>query len=128
MLKTSPEGWQWKNDNVAITVQWKLCEKFNLEKSEKQNLHNPQSVSVNVNQMLIWDMNIQCDNIIVERRRDIVIINKIEKTATITDVARPGDKIIIDKEKENIENFQNVKREIQRLWILGVLKRTLRNM
>ena len=105
-----------------------MCEKFNLEKSEKQNLHNPQSVSVNVNQMLIWDMNIQCDNIIVERRRDIVIINKIEKTATITDVARPGDKIIIDKEKENIENFQNVKREIQRLWILGVLKRTLRNM
>ena len=115
---------------MAMLLEWllELCEKFNPEKSEKSNLHSPQSVSVNVNQMLIWDMNIQCDNIIAERRRDIVIINKIEKTATIIDVARPGDKIIIDKEKENIEKFQNLKREIQRLWILGVLKRTLRNM
>ena len=30
-------------------------------------------------------MNIQCDNIIVERRQDIAIVNKMEKTAIITD-------------------------------------------
>ena len=35
-------------------------------------------------------MNIQCDNVIVERRPDIVILNKMEKTATIIDVALPG--------------------------------------
>ena len=47
-------------------------------------------------------MNIQCDNVIVERRPDIVTVNKMEKTEIIIDVAIPGDKRIFDKEKEKI--------------------------
>ena len=46
--------------------------------------------------------NIQCDNITVERRPDIVIVNKTEKTVIIIDLAIPGDKVIIDKENEKI--------------------------
>ena len=99
-------------------VHWKLCEKLNLEKSKKWYLHNPQTVSENVNHKLIWDMNTQCDRIIVERRPDIVIGNKMEKTAIVTDVAIPVDKRIIDKQTEKIEKYQNLKREIQRLWNL----------
>ena len=48
-------------------------------------------------------MNIQCDNVIVERRPDIVIVDKTEKTAIIIDAAIPGDRRIIDKEKEKTE-------------------------
>ena len=110
-----------RHDNVARMVHWKLCQEFSLEKSEKWYLHNPQTVSENVNHKLIWDMNIQCDNIIVERRPDIFIVNKMEKTAIdidIIDIAVPRDKRIIDKEKQNIEKYQNLKREIQRLWNL----------
>ena len=54
------------------------------------------------------------------------------------DVAIPGDKRMINKEKEKIEKCQNLKREINRLWnlkkidaipgLLGVLQRTSRNM
>ena len=95
-----------------------LCDKFNFEESEKWYLHNPQTVSENVNHSLIWDMNIQCDNVIVERKPDIVIVNKMEKTAFIIDVPIPGDKRITDKEKEKIEKYQNIKREILRLWHL----------
>ena len=36
---------------------------------------------------------------------DIVIVNKIEKTAIIIDVTIPGDKRIIGKEKEKIEKY-----------------------
>ena len=61
-------------------------------------------------------MNVQCDNVIVEWRPDIVIVNKMEKTTIIIDVAIPRDKRIIDKEKEKIEKYQNLKREILRLW------------
>ena len=50
-------------------------------------------------------MNIQCDNIIEERRSDIVIVNKMEKAAIIIDVTIPGDKRIIDKEKQKIEKY-----------------------
>ena len=54
----------------------------------------------------------------MERKPDIIILNKMEKTAIIIDVAIPGDKRIIDKEKEKTEKYQNLKREIQRLWNL----------
>ena len=90
-----------------------MYEKFHFEKSEKWYLHNPQAVSEKVNHKLIWDINIQCDNTIAERRSDIAIVNKVEKTAIIIDVAIPGDKRIINKEKEKIEKYQNLKREIQ---------------
>ena len=52
-------------------------------------------------------MNIQSDNIIVERRPDIAIVNKMEEAPIIIDVAIPGDKRIIDKKKEKIEKYQN---------------------
>ena len=55
-------------------------------------------------------MNIKCDNVIVERRPDIVIVNKMEKIAII-----PGNKRITDKENEKIEKYQNLQREIQTL-------------
>ena len=42
----------------------------------------------------------------------------MEKTAIIIDVAIPGDKRIIEKGKEKIEKYQNLKKEIQRLWNL----------
>ena len=58
-------------------------------------------------------MNIQSDNIIVVRRPDIAIVNKMEEAPIIIDVAIPGDKRIIDKKKEKIEKYQNLKREIQ---------------
>ena len=93
-------------------------EKFNLKKSEKWYLHNPHSVSENINHKVILDMNMQCDNVIMERRPDIVIGNKMEKTPIIIDVAIPGDKRITDKEKEKIEKYQKLKREILRLWNL----------
>ena len=42
----------------------------------------------------------------------------MEKTATIIDLALPGDRRIIYIEKEKTEKYQNLKREIQRLWNL----------
>ena len=82
-------------------------------------------------------MNIQCDNVIVERRPDIAIVNKMEKSVVIIDVAVPGDKRIIDKEKEKIEKYQNLKRKILRLWnlkkidvipvVLGTFRSVIKN-
>ena len=42
----------------------------------------------------------------------------MEKTEIIIDVTVPGDKRIIGKEKEKIRKYQDLKREIQRLWNL----------
>ena len=72
-----------KHGSVARMVHWKLCKKFNLEKSEKWYLHNHQTVTENLNHKLLWDKNIQCDNVTFERKPDIAIVNKMEKIAKI---------------------------------------------
>ena len=54
----------------------------------------------------------------MKRKPDIVIVNKMEKTTIIIDTATPGDKRIFHKEKKKIEKYQDLKREIQRLWNL----------
>ena len=58
------------------------------------------------------------DFTVVERRPDIAIVNKMEKTAIIIDVAIPRDKRMIDKKKERIEKYKNLKKGILRLWNL----------
>ena len=123
-----------RHGDVVRMVNWKLCENFNFEKSEKWYLQNPQTVTENVNQIPIWDMNIQCDNVIVERKPDFFIANKMEKTAIIMDAAITLDKRILTR-KWKIEKYQNI-RDFGTLrnlpcyfwsWgILGVLQRTLR--
>ena len=111
--KLAQKEYKRRHNNVARMVYWKLCEKSNLEKSEKWSLHNPQTVTENVNHKLIWDMNIQRNNIIVERKSGIVIVNEMEKTTIIIDVAIPEDKIITDNEKMKFENSQNLKGDSQ---------------
>ena len=65
-------------------------------------------------------MNIQCDNVIEARRPDLIVLDKHTKSASIIDIAIPGDKRILEKEREKIEKYQGLKREIRRL---GNLKR-----
>ena len=61
-------------------------------------------------------MNIQCDHVIEARRPDIVVVNKQERKCTIIDIAVPADKRIGEKENEKVEKYQDLKREIARMW------------
>ena len=72
-----------------------------MKKLKKWYQNNIQTVIENVNRKLTWGMVIQCD--IVESKPDIVIVNKMEKTAIIIDVAKSGDKVITGKENKMIE-------------------------
>ena len=77
--------------------------------------HSPETVSENTSHKLLWDMNIQYDHTTEAKRLNIVIIDNVEKSALIINVAIHGDKRIDEKEKEEIEKYQDIKREIQRL-------------
>ena len=50
------------------------------------------------------------------RRPDIVFINKEENQCYIVDIAVPRDTCIAEKGKEKMEKYQDLKREITRLW------------
>ena len=67
---------------------------------------------------LIWDINIQCDNVVEASRPNLYLVDKKEKSCVITDVAIPGDCRIREKEIEKIEKYQNLKRELKKLWSL----------
>ena len=67
---------------------------------------------------LIWDINIQCDNIMEARRPDLILVDKKAKSCIIIDVAITRDYRICDTEIENIEKYHNLKRELKRLWSL----------
>lgn len=114
--KLAQREYKRRHDNVARKVHWDLCRKHGLEHHEKWYEHSPEGVVENDEVKILWDINIQCDNVITARRPDIVIINKQERLCTIVDVAIPTDVRVSDKEKEKIEKYQDLKREIARLW------------
>ena len=53
-----------RHDAVAKLVHWKLCENHNLERKEKWYEHCPEGAVEEDDAKLIWDINIQFDNVI----------------------------------------------------------------
>ena len=52
------------------------------------------------------------------RRPDIIVIDKKERKGLIIDIAVPADVRVEEKEREKVEKYQDLKREIGRLWNL----------
>ena len=86
---------------------------------------------------ILWYFTIQTDNTIQARGPDLFIVNKIEKTCHIIDVAIPGDERVSAKETEKIEKYDEWRRELERLWkvkakvvpiIVGALETVTRNL
>ena len=64
----------------------------------------------------MWEFTIQTDREIHHRRPDIVIQKKRAKKTIIQDIAVPRDSNVIHKETEKYENYQDLAREIKRIW------------
>ena len=47
-----------------------------------------------------------------------MVLDKIERTCLIIDVACPFHMQVKDKEKEKIENYQGLRQELKRIWKL----------
>ena len=46
----------------------------------------------------------------------MVVVDREKKTCNIIDIAIPVDAGIVEKEKEKIEKYQDLRREVARLW------------
>ena len=103
-------------DNIARLVHWKLCCKYDMSRSENWYEYQPERVVENEKCKILWDMTIQCDHVIESRRPDIVVVAKENIKAIIVDIASPWDHRVYVKEGEKIEKYQDLKREIRRLW------------
>ena len=64
------------------------------------------------------DFSIQTDHVTEAQRPDLVVVDK-ERSCKIIDFAVPGDSRIEEKEKDKIEKYQDLGRELRRY---GTLK------
>ena len=63
------------------------------------------------------DFSIQTDHAI---EADLVAVDKKERSCKIIDFAVPGDSRIEGKEKDKIEKYQDLRRELQKIWNVKV--------
>ena len=105
-----------RHDTVARALHWSLSMKYDLPRADRWYEHQPQTVSENAKAKLLWDMNINTDRVIEARRPDIVVVNKEEGATMLIDVAVPWDSRVEDKEREKIEKYTFLAKELERLW------------
>ena len=104
-----------RHDNLGKIVHWKLARKCNFEAGDKWYEHEPESVLENEDYKILWDFSVQADHVIEARRPDLVLVDKKERSWKITDFAVPGDSRIAEKEKDKIEKYQDLGRELQKI-------------
>ena len=68
----------------------------------------------------MWHFSIQTDHVIEARRLDLVVVDKKERSYKIIDFAVPGDSRIEEKEKDKIEKYQDLGRQLQKIWNVKV--------
>ena len=68
----------------------------------------------------MWDCSIQTYHVIEARRPDLVLVDKKRGTCKIIDFAIPGGSRIEEKEKEKVEKYQDLRRELQKIWNVRV--------
>ena len=110
-----------RHGNVAKKVHWDFCKKNGLEHMEKWYQHVPEGVVGNEEVIVLWDINGQCDNVIEARGPDIIAIDQKEQKGIIIDIAVAADVRVGEKEGEKVEKYQDLKREIRRLWKLKMV-------
>ena len=62
------------------------------------------------------DFSIQTDHDIEAQRPDLAVVDKMDRSCKIINFAVPGDSRIEGKEKDKIEKYQDLGRELQRIW------------
>ena len=106
----------WRHDRVALVIHWTLCKRFGFPHSDQWYEHVPERVLENENVKLLWDFSIQTDHHLEHNKPDILIHEKTSRGCYIIDVACPFDTRVKTKELEKVERYQDLKREIGRIW------------
>ena len=105
-----------KNGTTKLhqNLHWNLCRKYNLPTADKCWKHKVDKVLQKEDVKILWDFKIQTDKHVAHNVPDITVVEK--KWVWIIDVAILGDGRIEEKELEKISKYQDLKKEIERLW------------
>ena len=113
--KLAQKEYKRRHDNLGKIVHWKFARKCNFEAGDKWYEHEPEIILQNKVYRILWDFSIQTDHVIKAQRPDLVVADKKERSCKIIDFAVPGDSRIEEKEKDQIEKYQELGRELQKI-------------
>ena len=82
---------------------------------EKWYDHHPEKVTENKKGKILWNMKLQTDKILEHSRPDIVVFEKKNRTCNIVDVACPFDTRVTEKEREEVDKYQELKYKVQKI-------------
>ena len=114
--KLSQKEYKRRHDWMGKKIHWEVCRKYGLEAKAKWYEHEPQAVCENEEYKILWDFSIQTDHVIEARRPDMIIVEKKSNKCQIIDFAVPYDTRVDEKEKEKIQKYQDLARELKKLW------------
>ena len=118
--KLAQSEYKKRHDKVAQIVHWNMCKTYGLPHSRRWYGHVAERVTENDRAKILWDVSVQTDHIIEARRPDIILVDKELNHTWIVDIAVPGDGRVDSKEKEKVEKYQELGREIRKLWKTSV--------
>jgi len=135
--KIAGSWYKTRHNNVAAAVHHSKCQHYEIKTTDNIWLHKPNAVTENNKVKVLWDFEIKTDRQIQARRPELVVIDKQTKEGLIIDVAIPNDTHTVETEREKIEQYQDLRLEIQRMWnikarvvpiVIGALGATSNNL
>ena len=95
-----------------------VCSHYGFPTCEKLWLYIPQPVIASKDVKILWNFGVKTDRVISAQRLDIIVLHVDYKKQCgfFIDVSIPVDINIIEKEKEKILKYQDLRIELQKLW------------
>ena len=116
MQNLAQKEYEQRHDNIARIVHLELCQNFGLVGEVKWYNHKPTSVAGNGRLKILWNFNIQTDHAIQYRSPDITVLYKTNRESHLINIVVPGDKRIVLKEQEKVDNYSELRREVKKMW------------
>ena len=121
----SPTKYRERHDNVCKYIHvLLLLEHGFIEKYIPWYQHQPTQVAENNSTKILWNFSIHTDHEVINNKPDIIVVDKINKTANMIEVAVPNDYNICSKRLQKIRAYTNLSGEIKTLWNLNKVQIT----
>ena len=112
----SPTKYLNRHDNVCKYIHvFLLLEHEFIKKYIPWYKHQLTQVSENNSTKILWNFSIQTDHEVTNNKPDIIVVDKINKTANLIEVAVPNDYNISNKRLQKIRAYTNLSGEIKTL-------------
>ena len=117
--KFAPKEYKTRHDWVGKRIYREMCKEFKFDHTNKCYIHNPVFVIENNTHKLLWDLDIQTDNLISARRPVLKIINKKKNRQIVYFAIRAKDRIKL-KEIKSKDKYLVLAGELKKLWNMKV--------